>query len=207
MRLPPAPAQATTPVLDMDVSQSQSDFAPSTDATDKFCGYEIGAIGRLTQLHARVYHNRLGWDSRFEVQIARELADFIERFNATYDAIWLYKRYNAIVGCLAVDGSGGNTGGARLRFLIVDPQCQRNGIAKALMRRAVEFCRTRGITQIAAWTTPELFEARQLYEKCGFVLSGEMVHDICGRTVTLQQFQLTLQPPPARSKSVSYGSL
>lgn len=198
-----APAQGTGKDLAMDTSQSY--FEPSADATDKICGYEIGAIGRLTQLHARVFRDRLGCDSRFEVQVARELADFIEDFNPLHDALWLYKRYNAIVGCLAVEGNRTESDCARLRFLIVDPQCRHNGMAKALMRRALEFCRTRSITHIAAAATPEFFEARQLFEKCGFAITGETVHEICGRSLTLQQFQLTLQAPPTRAKTVSYG--
>lgn len=176
------------------MQQTQYNFDNVSAPLDEITGYCIGAIGRVTELHALVYHERCGFDVNFEVFVARELSEFQAHFNSQHDGLWLYKRANCIIGCVAIDGSRRETEGARLRFLIVDPECRRNGIGQILMQKAIDFCQDRLMHRVFLWTTPALREARQLYEKFGFVLVDEVPHQQWGNTVVHQRFQLHLAP-------------
>ena len=183
----------------------QSSFEPA-DPGEKITGYQIGAIGRLTQLHARVYAERCEFDARYEVAIARELADFIENYTPPRDGFWLYKKWNAIIGAIAVDGSARATEGAQLKFLIVDPQCQGRGIGRALLRRAIDFCQARSIQKIFTWSSTDMHEARGLYEKLGFIMVEERPEQACGKIVIRQKFVLNLNDPGRSAAPVaSYG--
>jgi GNAT superfamily N-acetyltransferase len=178
----------------------QSSFEPSSEQQVHITGYSVGAIGRLTQLHARVYQERCGFDINFEVSVARELADFMANFDPEHDCIWLYKKWNAIIGCIAVDGSREETDGARIRFFIVDPQCQRQGIGRVLLRKAVDFCRANQMRRIALWTTADLPECRHLCEKLGFVVTDEVPYDAWGHTLVHLKLVLDLKEQSHRAK-------
>ncbi len=155
-------------------------------------GYSNGAIGRLVQLHAVVYNELCGFDSRFEVFVARELADFIENFDSECDGFWLYKEADNIIGCIAIDGHDKDGLGARLRFLIVDPLQNGQGIGTKLMAQAVNFCKKKQMPKIYLWTTPTLQDARRLYDKFGFVLVDEEPNDHWGTSTIHQRFELDL---------------
>lgn len=171
----------------------QSSFEPTgSDQEGTISGYSVGAIGRLTQLHARVYQDRCGFDVHFEVAVARQLADFMSHFDAETDCIWLYKKWNAIIGCIAVDGSRKDTEGARIRFFIVDPQCQRQGIGRVLLRKAIDFCKAQKMRQIVLWTTADLPECKRLCQTMGFELADEMPYDAWGQTLVHQKLVLNL---------------
>ena len=52
-------------------------------------GYLPGAIGRVADMHARYYSKLVGFGLPFEAKVARELADFCERYDPQCDALWL----------------------------------------------------------------------------------------------------------------------
>lgn len=163
---------------------------PNSD--EHVSGYSIGSIGRLVELHALVYHDLCGFDARFEVFVARELADFIEKFDPNCDGLWLYKQANKIVGCIAIDGHDKDLQGARLRFLIVDPLCHGKGIGSRLMTESINFCKQKSMPRIYLWTTPALRDAGRLYEKYGFVLVEESPHDDWGTAAVHERYELQL---------------
>jgi N-acetylglutamate synthase-like GNAT family acetyltransferase len=155
-------------------------------------GYSIGSIGRIVEMHAVAYNQRCGYDFSFEVFVAKELGEFITNFNPACDGLWLYKKNGAIVGCVAIDGHGSATEGARLRFLIVHPAHQGRGVGKVLMENAVSFCKDRSMSTVFLWTASTLYEARQLYENFGFSLVEERSSKNWGVNSIHQRFQLTL---------------
>jgi N-acetylglutamate synthase-like GNAT family acetyltransferase len=175
------------------VKQNETEFDNRNEPyVDEITSYCLGAIGRVTELHAMVYHELCDFDVNFVVFVAKEFADFQANFDAQHDGLWLYKRNNRIIGCIAIDGSQHESEGARLRFLIVDPEYQHNGIGKILMEEAIEFCKARLMSRIFLWTTPALHQARRLYEKFGFVLVSEVPHQDWGKAVVHQRFELLL---------------
>ncbi len=171
---------------------AQYTFVYPQDPKAQITGYSSGALGRVIELHAVAYAQRCGYDAGFEVFVARELSHFVTKFDPAFDGLWFYKRHGAIIGCIAVDGHGAASEGARLRFLIVDPTQQRRGVGKLLLENALAFCRDRSMSKVFLWTVSTLLEARRLYEHFGFYLAEERTSKDWGVKSIHQRFQLTL---------------
>lgn len=62
----------------------------------------------------------------------------------------------------------------RSRGLWVDPVFRNQGIASKLLRHTIDIAKITGATMI--WSMPRL-SALSVYERCGFVVYGEEVHD------------------------------
>ncbi|MFO8089603.1 MAG: GNAT family N-acetyltransferase [Desulfatiglandaceae bacterium] len=136
-------------------------------------GYFPGALGMILQAHARYYHEVWGFDSSFEIQEGRELAEFFMRYTEGRDFLSLALVGNEFAGSIAVDGSCESPEGARLRWFIVKADFQGRGIGNALMNDAMVFCRKAGHAKVHLWTFEGLDAARHLYEKAGFLLAEE----------------------------------
>lgn len=171
------------------------------------CGYLPGAIGRIVELHGIYYNQQWALDMRFEAQVASELSAFLLGFDATRDGFWTAARNAEIVGGIAIDGRRGSAPDdptidnppkeqkekiARLRWFILAPECQGQGIGSLLMREAIDFCREAEFRSVYLWTFAGLDAARRLYEKFGFQLQHEYESDVWGRTVTHQRYVLEL---------------
>jgi len=155
-------------------------------------GYLPGAIGRVTELHARYYRQYWGFDLNFEAEVATELSEFLKRFNPERDGFWLALQDEVIVGAAAIDGGGAGGGRARLRWFIVSPEHQGRGLGRRLMEEALDFCRRAGIRQVYLWTFQGLEPARRLYERFGFRLVEERRDQDWGPDVVHQLFELDL---------------
>ena len=158
----------------------------------KLTGYIPGAIGRVTELHATYYSKDWGFDLFFETKVATELSELLNRFDETRDGFWVATVNGRIVGSVAIDGKEVQTDGARLRFFVVDPEFQGQGLGRRLLREAIEFCRRSNFRRLYLSTFAGLDPARHLYEKFGFVLAEEQEDNHWGKTVTEQTFELIL---------------
>jgi GNAT superfamily N-acetyltransferase len=155
-------------------------------------GYIPGAIGRIAELHGTYYHKHWGFDLFFESKVAIELSEFLRRFNEARDGFWVTSVGEKIVGAIAIDGANQDSKGAHLRWFIVAPENQGQGIGKMLLKEAIEFCRKKNFDRVYLWTFLGLDPARHLYEKFGFRLCDERKGNQWGRTVTEQRFELML---------------
>lgn len=133
-------------------------------------GYYSGVVGEITAAHARYYARQWGFDVSFETQVGIELSRFVAEFNADHDGLWAAVLDERFAGSIAVDGTDAQGEGARLRWLIVRPGLQEQGIGRALLNLAMRFCRQRGFPQVFLWTFEGLDRARALYEHQGFRL-------------------------------------
>lgn len=158
----------------------------------KITGYRPGAIGRVTELHATYYNKHSGFGLFFELKVATEISEFLNRFNEVRDGFWLAIDDNKIVGSIAVDGINFDREGAHLRWFIVSPKYQGSGIGNKLLSKAIEFCKKNKFKRVYLWTFSGLDIARHLYEKNGFVLSLEREGNQWGVTVKEQMFELIL---------------
>lgn len=129
-------------------------------------GYLSGAIGRLTELHARYYAATAGFGVAFEATVARELAEFCARYDDTRDGLWLAVQGRRIEASIVIDAAQVNGAGAHLRW--VDAQ-----------RYPKTF-----LLSFAG-----LDAARHLYEAGGFRLVHEAPGDRWGTTVTEQRYE------------------
>jgi GNAT superfamily N-acetyltransferase len=138
-------------------------------------GYIPGALGRMTELHGIYYAAHWGLGLDFEARIATDLASFFTRFDPARDGVWFARANDQIVGGLLIDGADAQIAilGAKLRFFIVDPAYQGQGIGNRLLSEAITFCKDRGYKRVYLSTVAGLNAARHLYEKVGFRLSDE----------------------------------
>ncbi len=160
----------------------------------KLSGYIPGAIGRIAELHGTYYSKHWGFDLFFESKVAIELSEFLRRFNEGRDGFWVASIGQKIVGSIAIDGVHHDSKGGHLRWFIVAPENQGQGIGKRLLHEAVEFCRKKKFRRIYLWTFGGLDPARHLYEKFGFTLREEHQGNQWGRTVMEQRFELIFKP-------------
>jgi GNAT superfamily N-acetyltransferase len=158
----------------------------------KLSGYVPGAIGRVAELHGKYYHTYWGFDLFFESKVATELSEFLCRFNQAQDGFWVATVEEKMVGSIAIDGIHFDSKGAHLRWFIVAPENQGEGIGKILLEEAIEFCRRRRFNQVYLWTFAGLDGARHLYEKFGFKLCEQREGNQWGKRVTEQMFELSL---------------
>jgi GNAT superfamily N-acetyltransferase len=159
---------------------------------DMVSGYVPGAIGRLTELHGTYYSRRWGFGLYFESKVATEMSEFLARFDCTHDGFWVLSVSDKIVGGVAIDGLESATRGARLRWFIVDPDYQGQGLGNALLKEAIDFCRKIRFRRVYLHSFAGLDPARHLYEKFGFVLCDEREDNTWGKRVTEQTFELIL---------------
>jgi GNAT superfamily N-acetyltransferase len=156
--------------------------------------YIPGTLGRVTELHARYYHQYWGFDLFFEAKVAAEMAGFLERYEPARDGLWVAMVDQQLVGSIAINGQEADTHGARLRWLIVSPEYQGRGLGGQLMQEAMAFCRRARFRRIYLTTFAGLHAARHLYEKEGFRLVDERADKHWGKTVAEQTFEWIQQP-------------
>jgi len=155
-------------------------------------GYFPGAIGRIVELHANYYYLNWGFGLFFEVRVAKEMSEFLSRFDETRDGFWIVCLNNRIEGGIAIDGIKAATEGAHLRWFILSPEVRGRGFGNRLMEEALSFCKKKGYGKIYLETFDGLHAARHLYEKFGFKLVQQAEGSQWGKKVTEQNFQLLL---------------
>ena len=153
-------------------------------------GYIPGAIGRITELHARYYSRHAGFGLFFESKVASEMAEFLTRYREKQDGFWVAVAEGRVIGSIAIDGINGHREGAHLRWFIVDQDYQGQGVGDLLLGKAVDFCRRSGLKRAYLWTFAGLDAARHLYEKHGFVMCQEKKGEQWGVSVNEQMFEL-----------------
>ena len=156
-------------------------------------GYSPGVIGRITELHAVYYREHWNFDIRFETQVGRELSVVLRDFSDGRDFFRTAAFGGRFAGSIAIDGKEAASEGARLRWFIVEPEFQRRGIGRRLIREAVGFCRDAGYKRVYLWTFKGLDRARALYESEGFKLNLERDGSPWGHDITEQMFTLELK--------------
>jgi len=156
-------------------------------------GYFPGIIGKITELHAVYYYEHWGFDASFESQVARELSEFMMEFDAERDGLWSAFRDGEFTGAVAMDARPVQDEGARLRWFIVRPGLQGQGLGGLLIRQCVDFCRNKSYPKIYLWTFEGLDAARRLYDREGFRLSAEHSVAQWGTHIREQKFELILK--------------
>ncbi len=155
-------------------------------------GYLPGAIGRIVELHATYYHLNWGFGLFFEARVAKEMSEFLSRFDETRDGFWIVCLNNRIEGGIAIDGIKAATDGAHLRWFILSPEVRGRGFGNRLMEEALSFCKNKGYRRIYLETFEGLHAARHLYEKFGFKLVQQAEGSQWGKKVIEQKFELTV---------------
>jgi GNAT superfamily N-acetyltransferase len=154
-----------------------------------------GAIGDIAALHARTYAASHGFGAFFEAKVARELGDFLLRFDAARDLFRCCVRDGRVVGSIALD-CGEDPARAHLRWFILDPALRGQGLGRRWLAEAVDQARRVGVPEVHLWTLTGLDAAARLYAEAGFVLDREETADQWGRRVTERRLVLPLRRGP-----------
>jgi GNAT superfamily N-acetyltransferase len=152
-------------------------------------GYRPGAIGRIAEMHAEYYHRHWGFGLFFEAKVARELSDFLCRFEKGRDGFWTLMRDGRVEGAIAIDGSKAASEGAHLRWFIVSSDLRGGGWGRRLITEAVAFSDQQRYDRIGLWTFAGLDAARRLYETFGFRLTFQQEGEQWGTRVSEQRFE------------------
>jgi N-acetylglutamate synthase-like GNAT family acetyltransferase len=156
-------------------------------------GYIPGAIGRIVELHGAFYAYRAGFGLYFESKVARELCEFMQRYDEGRDGLWLAVQDGRVEGSIAIDGTHAGTEGAHLRWFIVSDPLRGCGTGRRLLEKSLDFCRARGYERVYLWTFGGLAAARRLYEQCGFRLTRQQRGTQWGIEVDEQRFELPIR--------------
>jgi len=149
-----------------------------------------GDIGYLTYLHGILYAKEYGYDQTFEAYVANGLAEFVQSSSPDKDRIWLAEINNQIIGSIAIVGHSKLE--AQLRWFLIHPDYRRLGLGRELMKKALLFCKERKYKTVFLWTTSELNAARYLYTRAGFRKTEKKTHEIWGKKITEERYDLHL---------------
>lgn len=162
-------------------------------------GYRPGAIGGIAGMHGRYYGRHWDLGLYFEAKVATDLSAFLQRLDPKRDRLWTLWREETFIGSIAIDGSEDDANGkaegsdgsqAHLRWFIIDPACQGQGLGRTLLQGALTFCRQAPFSSVYLWTFAGLDGARALYESVGFQLETEFENRQWGKPLSEQRFRL-----------------
>jgi len=100
-----------------------------------------------------------------------DLRDIESNYLADGSNFWVGETLEGLIGIMAIERVDERTG--RLRRMRVTTAWRRQGVARALLGVAVEFCRANGYERMILDTTEQQTDAHRLYERYGFTRTGE----------------------------------
>ena len=155
--------------------------------------YFPGVLGRIAELHGKYYGEHWNFGSYFEARVARDLAEFLERYDENRDGLWTVNVEGTVEGSIAIDGLDVQCQGAHLRWFIVSDVLRGTGMGAKLLDTAIEHCRQESYSRVYLNTFEGLVAARHLYEKRGFELIEQSTGVQWGSEVHEQKFLLELR--------------
>jgi len=154
------------------------------------CFLQPGDIGYIVSLHGISYTQEYGYDQTLEAYVAAGLAEFIQSFNTDTNRLWLAEVEGQVIGSIAIVGHRESE--AQLRWFLVHPAYRGLGLGRALLTEALQFCKEHNYKTVFLWTVRELSAARHLYHSAGFKKTDAITHDIWGKTVAEERYDLHL---------------
>ncbi len=150
-----------------------------------------GDLGWVIKAHGELYASEYGWNTTFEAQVARIVADYAAGPAPERERAWIAEADGRRVGSVfCVDAHAGDT--ALLRLLLLDPAVRGRGLGGRLVDTCLDFARKAGYRRMRLWTTDPLVAARQLYLSRGFRLVAETPHRDFGAELLGQTYAVEL---------------
>jgi DNA-binding MarR family transcriptional regulator/GNAT superfamily N-acetyltransferase len=158
-----------------------------------------GDMGWVVERHGALYFREYGWNEEFEALVAGITAEFISKLDPARERCWIAEAHGRRLGCIFL--VAGETGTARLRLLLVEPEARGLGLGGTLVSECVRFARAAGYERIVLWTQENLAAARHLYERAGFELISREPHRSFGHDLVGETWELLLAPTAPVAKS------
>ncbi len=155
-------------------------------------GYQNGLVGWVATLHGQNYQDGWNLGQFFEIQVARDLCDFMESHQPLNSQIWSLQKDDQFYGSITLDGSHANEDGAHLRWFILDEAARGHGFGRLLLETAIHFARDRSFKSIYLYTLDGLEPAANLYESCGFKIEAKEVTNRWGQDMAEVKYRLVL---------------
>ncbi|CAN0177328.1 unnamed protein product, partial [Phaeothamnion confervicola] len=157
-------------------------------------GPQPGLLGEVAAMHGRYYGEHWNFPVAFECKVAREMAEFFARYDATRDLLLGLTNAGRFSASISLDGSDPTlaSGEAHLRWFVVDEALQGKGVGRRLIGDAVAFARLAGFRSIYLTTFRGLDAAASLYRNAGFRVVDERSGVSWGRPVMEQRMELLL---------------
>lgn len=172
-------------------------------------GPRPGDLGRVLEMHGRLYAEEFGYDEEFEAHVAKGLAGFAaalsrHRAHPTQPEpgwLWIAEdkpedkaddnplRAPEVVGMVGLTVEGDGLG--QVRWFLVAPHA-RGGLGRWLMTTLLDRARTAGLTQIKLWTVDGLDAAAALYTSLGFHRTDEVPGHRFGQDLVEVRYDLDL---------------
>jgi DNA-binding MarR family transcriptional regulator/GNAT superfamily N-acetyltransferase len=138
-----------------------------------------GDLGWVVHRQSQLYAEEWGFNEQFEGLAAQIIADFVKNYRPEKDRCWIAEKGGDIVGSVFLVRKSDTV--ARLRLLLVEPSARGLGIGSRLVAECIGFAKRAGYRKITLWTQRDLEAARRVYQKAGFKLTANKVHDSFGR--------------------------
>lgn len=150
-----------------------------------------GDLGWVVMAHGEIYAAEFGWDTSFEVLVAKIVADYAANHDSAREAAWIAEVDGRRVGCVFCVAADEVT--AQLRILLVDPSARGHRLGGQLVDECISFARKAGYQRMRLWTNHPLAAARQIYLSRGFKLVSEEAHQSFGVDLIGQVYELDLR--------------
>lgn len=152
-----------------------------------------GDLGWVVHRHGAVYASEFGWDTDFEMWVARIIADYLADSGSPRTAAWIAEVDGTPAGSvLCVPDPGDPDATARLRVLLVERWARGLGIGARLVDEVLRFARHAGYARVTLSTYDTLGSARRIYQAAGFSLVSSEAEHVFGQDLTAQEWTLDL---------------
>lgn len=152
-----------------------------------------GDLGWVIQANAETYAGEFGWNTDFEILVARIVADYAASRDPRREDGWIAELDGRRAGCVLCVADPEEPAAAKLRVLLVDPSARGHGLGGQLVDTCVNFARDAGYERMRLWTVDGLDSARRIYLSRGFELRAEWADPAFGKPLTSQTYELALK--------------
>ncbi len=127
---------------------------------------KTGELGWIMQSHSVFYEREFGWGKSFEAVVARIILNYLESEDDENQICYIADISGKPVGSVMV--LNGTNGVAKLHLMYVSDSTRGQGIASALVSKALSWAKDKDFHSITLGTTENQISARNLYSKFGF---------------------------------------
>lgn len=163
----------------------------NNDKAYKIRDFNKRDIDWIIQRHDILYNEEYGFDETFKEYVSGALNKFVKNFDSEKENIWIAEVNEKPVGIIAIAKVDDKT--AQLRWFLIEPFMRGKGLARKLMKVVVEFCKEKNYNNITLWTVSILDAARHIYRSFGFKIVETIEHEIWGRCLIEEKWDLSLK--------------